>query len=98
MNPSTGKDEAPKPTGAVSSKYGAVTTERGTFHPGEPVFIIRAQDATAIRNVANYLHDLQSIEDPKKARDPEMLKAIQDDISAFSKWAADNPNLVKLPD
>lgn len=32
---------------AVSAKYGAVEAERGEFHPGEPVFVIRGSDPVA---------------------------------------------------
>ena len=94
MNPSTPAKTEPK--GAVSSKYGAVTPERGSFHPGEPVFLLRAADNQAIRLISRYRNDLASIEG-KDAPGPDEIQALDRLISHFSEWAVANPSLVKIP-
>lgn len=44
VNPSYGLDQ----------KYGKVTVEHGTITPGEPVFLLRAQDSLAVETIYEY--------------------------------------------
>lgn len=87
-----------KAVGPQSSKYGAITTASGTFIDGEPVFILRASDATAIRAIAQYHGYLAGIEDPTRQRSPEYLSELEREISRFASWQAANGDSVKLPD
>lgn len=97
MNPPVTTKETVPPA-PNSSKYGKVTLENGTLHDGEPVFVLRASDASAIRTIAHYHQYLAGIEADDRKRDPQFLAAIEVDISRFAAWQAANTDLVKLPD
>ena len=70
------------------SKYGAVTTERGTLKENEPVFILRAQDLLAPDAIAFYAELRKKAGDTKGAI--ECLRVAQ----KFLDW--DGPK--KMPD
>ncbi len=42
------------PTTPIDSKYGRVTVENKTFHPDEPVFLLRATDPLTVKMVREY--------------------------------------------
>lgn len=84
--------------GGMSRKYGAVSVGMGGFHPGEPVYILRAADATALRQIARHKNDLETVEDPKKRPPDQFLTDVEEVIRDFAQWAADNRELVKMPD
>lgn len=74
-------------------KYGHIQTERGKFHDGEPVFILRAADAAALETLGAYLGMCAFL-----GCSADHLGGIQDIINQFELWQHTNPELVKLPD
>jgi hypothetical protein len=86
---------------AYDLKYGEVHAEYGErVHgkPGvplnestEPVFIIRAQDVASVNAIAEYFKIAESL-------GAEFHGAGLAVIEAFSKWQAENSDLVKVPD
>jgi hypothetical protein len=74
-------------------KYGTVTSDRRTFHPGEPVFIVRAQDRLAPELLRRYYTLCLAA-----GCDDSHLSAIDDVRRSFTAWQAEHPDLVKIPD
>lgn len=74
-------------------KYGAVTTEKKEFHPGEPVFVLRAADFCAPGAISRY-SDLCI----RLGCTEEHVKAIGVALARFVEWQRANPQLVKQPD
>lgn len=85
--------EAKKHPG-IDAKFGEVTATEATFHEGEPVFVLRGQDANAIRTIARYRNDLAGKESLSTA-DKTRLAELDRVINTFSEWAVANPKLVK---
>jgi hypothetical protein len=84
-------DEA---SAAWDGKYGAVRTEKGRFHRGEPVFILRAADPLAPASVESYAARCFNC-----GCDEEHIAAANQRANAMRDWQEKNPTLVKqLPD
>lgn len=78
----------------IEGKYGTITTTGKQFHPGEPVFILRATDPLAPDAIREYA-DL--CEDWACAKDH--VDAVLDHADRIEEWQKANPTLVKkLPD
>jgi hypothetical protein len=77
----------------IDAKYGKVVTEKGEFHEGEPVFILRGQDLLALAAIDEYggVCDEAGVED-------DHLIAVAEVYNSFVDWQSANPNLVSLPD
>lgn len=83
---------------AVSGKYGKIYTQaedanQAQFHMDEPVFIIRAQDLTAVPTLQAYM---VLCEEP--GNDPSHLEGIRQELKRFETWQMENRALVKRPD
>lgn len=74
---------------AIEQKYGRVTVERGTIGEGEPVFVIRAQDALACPAVSAYYHLCVG-----KGAGAVHLSGVE---AACADWQEANPGRVKEP-
>lgn len=74
-------------------KFGTVITERGAFHPGEPLFILRAQDAAAPAAIAHYGALCERAGSPE-----EHTRSLADVVIRFVEWGNAHPDLVKRPD
>lgn len=78
---------------AVDSKFGQL--EIPGIPEDEPVFVIRAKDAISAMAVSAYKDiRLNQSEPPSE----EFVDHLDDEVSKFVLWQADNPELVKLPD
>jgi hypothetical protein len=79
---------------AIEGKYGAITTTGKQFHPGEPVFILRATDPLAPAEVEHY-----ATECALAGCSEEHVAACHEHARRIEAWQAANPHLVKkLPD
>ena len=74
----------------IDSKYGQITTEHGTFHPDEPVFLLRGQDPLAPGAIESYAI-LCEIEEC----DPGHVADAREAAARMEDWQAANPDLVK---
>lgn len=86
----TPRPTIPDPPPAFSGKYGAITTEKKQFHPGEPLFLIRATDPDAVGIVMECAARYQLRGSP-----PEQVSATLAAAERVEKWQAANPDLVK---
>lgn len=78
----------------MGNKYGAITTEKKTFYPDEPVFLFRATDPLTVLTLGRYLDACILA-----GCSSEHIRQLQDHIQAIEQWQARNPLLVKsLPD
>lgn len=79
---------------ATGGKYGAVTAEKKQFHPGEPVFLLRATDPLAPEAVMAYARQCIAA-----GCSNEHCSAALDHASRIALWQKLHPELVKkLPD
>jgi hypothetical protein len=79
---------------AIEGKYGIITTEKKQFHPGEPVFLLRATDPLAPLAIFKYATICADA-----GCSPEHVQAVNDHGQRIEKWQKANPALVKqLPD
>lgn len=81
---------------AQSDKYGDVIVEREPGNPlgeDEPVFLLRARDATSVPLLEKYLNLIFLKNSP-----PKHIYAVEDVIQTFREWQRRNPTLVKIPD
>lgn len=78
---------------AGEQKYGAVTTERGRFHEGEPVIIFRAADMMIVELIIEYALRCYRAGSPFAH-----VSAVLDRAKLFLEWQAANEGKVKLPD
>lgn len=80
--------------GAAEGKYGVITASNKAFHPGEPVFLIRATDPFAhdiIKDYAEYCRQNEC--------SPEHVEAAHAHAERIRHWQRKNLHLVKkLPD
>lgn len=84
----------PKATPAIEGKYGEVTTTGKQFHPGEPVFILRATDPIAPATVRAYGMQCELFQ-----CDPEHAASVYAAAERIAEWQKSHPELVKkLPD
>lgn len=79
---------------AIEGKYGIITAEKKQFHPGEPVFLLRATDPLAADAVEDYASRCVA------ARcENDHVVAVFQHADRIRKWQQENPSLVKkLPD
>jgi len=95
MSPNEGWTNEPgriieAPTPPVGGKAGEILQH---LHPGEPVFIFRAQDVLSVFALEAY----SELIDKYNGRSPQAL-SLSDAIHAFRQWQVQNPHWVKLPD
>lgn len=75
---------------AQEAKYGEVHTSRGSFHDGEPLFLIRATDPLAPLAITDYARRCE-----EAGCSPEYVRALKDRAHEVAQWQADNLTLVK---
>lgn len=89
--PPARRDAAPAaPTGPLDAKYGRVTTEKGSFHPNEPVFLVRASDPLGAYLVNAYYLAARLLGCAKP-----FLLDVGRVLSDFRNWAAGNADKMK---
>ncbi len=74
----------------IDGKYGEITCEKKTFHPGEPVFLLRATDPIAPQAIRNYAHGCQI-----NGCSQEHVAACLSHAHQIESWQLANPSLVK---
>lgn len=79
----------------ISSKYGEVTVSKGSFLPGEPVFIIRAKDLLAPEALAAYV---RACERADEMVEPIHTADVREEFKLFVEWRIANPDQIKVPD
>ena len=77
-----------------TTKYGTVTTERGSIPDDEPVFILRASDVHAAAAIAYYQSLCVADREVGNAHASDMEQVRQ----RFTSWRAANPGRMKVPD
>lgn len=75
---------------AVEGKYGLILTEKKTFHPGEPVFLLRATDPKAPATIRRYAGLCREINCSGEHIDACLNHALR-----VEAWQLVNPTLVK---
>lgn len=79
---------------AIEGKYGIITAEKKQFHPGEPVFLLRATDPLAVLAIKAYAFHCS-----KSGCEEQHIQAAFDHAKRIEDWQAAHPELVKkLPD
>lgn len=78
------------PVVPVTGKAGEILQH---LHPGEPVFVLRAQDVLSVLNMNHYLTLIETY-----SPHSDQAQSITDMIGSFLSWQRANPSLVKLPD
>lgn len=73
-------------------KYASVEEFAGKLNPGEPYFLVRAQDMLSIITLARYAAALAQVGLLAQRQEIEALTV------AFAEWQSEHPELVKLPD
>lgn len=82
--------ERVSPPPAVEGKYGEITASHKEFHPGEPVFLLRATDPDAPATVRDY-----AARCVKRGCSAEHTEACYADAARIEHWQRANPHLVK---
>lgn len=77
----------------IDSKYGRVSTERGTIGTDEPVVVFRAQDELLPLLLMDYYNLCEEAGSPK-----HHLSAILDALTAVHTWQKDNTTKVPSSD
>jgi len=75
---------------AIDGKYGEITSSKKEFHPGEPVFLLRAQDPIAPEAVDEYAMLCRSA-----GCHPEHVAAVIRHGDRIRDWQRAHPDLVK---
>lgn len=78
---------------AIEGKYGLITASRKKFHPGEPVFLLRATDRKAPEAIYHYAILCKQI-----GCSEEHVDAALSHGDRIREWQLQNPELVKNPD
>lgn len=78
------------PNVGIDLKYGKVLTERGKFHPNEPVFVLRAQDPLADVTIADYNRRCRIL-----GCTYEHIGGVSMAWKIFHDWKTNNSNLMK---
>lgn len=79
---------------ADEGKYGKITSSEVKFHPGEPVFLLRATDPFAANLVIEYARRCE-----REGCDKQHIDNAFDHAMRIAAWQRENPELVKpLPD
>lgn len=74
------------------TKYGYISTSKGSIPEDEPVFMIRARDTTSIDVIANYIALCIKAGSPKRHLDL-VLNALEE----FQKWQNEHRPELKVP-
>lgn len=80
------KDAAP----AIEGKYGEIRASKKDFHPGEPIFILRATDPLAPSLIEEYAARAEGA-----GCAPEFITQAMDHAQRMRKWQRLNADLVK---
>lgn len=85
------------------AKYGEVYLEnapKSAIDPAveEPVFVLRAQDDSALHLLVRYKNYHLQIEDPAKRPSQEWFDGLDGVIEAFGNFRANNEDRVKIAD
>lgn len=77
------------------SKYGVITSDKKTFHPHEPIFLIRATDPLAVAAINQY--QALAIKHNCTMR---FAAEVSSHALRIANWQRQNPELVKqgVPD
>ena len=75
---------------ATDGKYGEITASKKQFHPGEPLFIFRAQDPLAPEAILHYAELCQIA-----GCNLEHCAEVREHANRISAWQKANPELVK---
>ena len=79
---------------AVENKYGIITSTAKEFHPGEPVFVLRATDPLAPQAIRNYAHGCEI-----NGCSKEHVEQCLEQANRMEQWQFANLDKVKrLPD
>lgn len=79
---------------AVESKYGEITASDKDFHPGEPLFILRATDPLAVPAIIDYGKRCQ-----RSGASEDHTDAVFERAMEVGAWQRANPEKVKaIPD
>lgn len=79
--------------GGLEGKYGTIYSSNKRFHPGEPVFIIRATDRNAVRGIMDYAARCIT-----EGCTGEHVEACVTHALRIRDWQTKHPELVKKPD
>lgn len=91
--PETAAEARPTANGSgISDKYGSIYVEKGNLRPGEPIFLLRAQDLLATDAVRAYA-DLARISGRLEVE--RLAKAF---AQRMEMWQDQNQDFIKLPD
>lgn len=75
---------------ATEGKYGEITAEKKEFHPGEPVFLLRATDPLAPLAIRLYYELCMA-----QCCDRAYIKAVAEHALRMADWQRANPTFVK---
>jgi hypothetical protein len=78
---------------ATDGKYGEITSTGKQFHPGEPIFILRATDALAPHLIRDY-----AVRCELAGCDEAHVAAALSHAERIAEWQQEHPELVKKPD
>lgn len=74
----------------IDGKYGEITTSKKQLHPGEPVFLLRAQDPLAPEAIRFYADICKQV-----GCHPAHVEAARRHAQRIKDWQTANPELVK---
>jgi hypothetical protein len=78
----------------VDQSFGQILEDfTGTFPPGEPVFVLRAKDKSALDTLADYRANAKA-----KGAGGAHLDNVTKAIDEFRNFARNNPDKMKIPD
>lgn len=75
---------------AIEGKYGEITSSKKKFHPGEPVFLLRAQDPLAPEAIVFYADICQ-----QEGCHPAHVEAARNHAQRIVDWQKAHPMRVK---
>jgi hypothetical protein len=79
---------------AADNKYGTITASGKQFHPGEPVFLLRATDPFARAAIREYAQICE-----ENGCSAEHVARVRACVERMRGWQHENPELVKdIPD
>lgn len=74
----------------IDGKYGEITMSKKQLHPGEPVFLLRAQDPLAPATIRDY-----AVLCEQRDCHPAHIEAANRHAQRIEDWQEEHPELVK---